>query len=296
MPIFQIKNKRAGKLNTEDFKNEKELQEIVEKNLQEFFGITFIASEFWTGGSEGGSIDTIGIDENNSPVIIEYKWGQKENVINQGLYYLDRVLEHKAEFELAVQKKLGKAISINWKQPRLIIIAKSYNKYDQYAVKRMGGNIELIRYTPYRGGIIQFETIFSGAVIAGKPGEAIEKKEPIKDPFQARFNWLSDDAKKLYSVLREEILGIDKEITEKHFKSGVSFRYGNRTFVSLSPWKSYIRVYLLYKGELNDPKKMTRSLKGIGTVFAATRDFTVKTPDEIPYAMELIRQAYKKTV
>ena len=179
MPIFQIKNKKAEKLDTEDFKNEKELQEIVEKNLQEFFGITFIASEFWTGGSEGGSVDTIGIDENNSPVIIEYKWGQKVGVINQGLYYLDRVLEHKAEFELAEQKELSKTISINWKQPRLIIIAKSYNKYDQYAVRRIGGNIELIRYTPYKGGIIQFETIFSGAVIAGKPGEAIEKKSRL---------------------------------------------------------------------------------------------------------------------
>lgn len=296
MPIFQIKNKKAKKLDTEDFKNEKELQEFVEENLKELFGVTFVASEFWTGGSEGGSVDTIGIDEGNSPVIIEYKWGQKENVINQGLYYIDRVLEHKAEFELAVQKNLAKTLSINWKQPRLIIIAKSYSKYDQYAVKRMGGNIELIRYTPYKGGFIQFETIFSGAIIAGKPGEAAEMKEKIGDPFQERLNWLSDDAKKLYFALREEILGIDKEITEKHFKNGVSFRYGNRTFVSLSPWKSYIRVYLLYKGELNDSKKITRSIKGIGTIFTATRDFTIKTHDEIPYAIELIRQAYKKTI
>jgi len=296
MPIYQIKNGIAEKIETEDFKNEKELQEFVEKNLKELFEITFIASEFWTGGSEGGSIDTIGIDESNSPVIIEYKWGQKENVINQGLYYIDRVLEHRERFELAAQKKFGKAVSINWRQPRLMIIAKNYSKYDQYAVKRMGGNIELIRYTPYKGGLIQFETVFSGAIIAGKPGEAVEKKEKLEDPFQKRLNWLSEDGKKLYLALREEILGIDKEITEKHFKSGVSFRYGNRTFVSLHPHKSNTRVYLLYKGELNDPKKITRSVKGIGTVFAATRDFSVKTYDEIPYAMELIRQAYKKTI
>lgn len=296
MPIYQIKNGIAKKIDTEDFKNEKELQEFVEKNLKELFGITFIASEFWTGGSEGGSVDTIGIDENNSPVIIEYKWKENENVINQGLYYVDRVLEHKGEFELAVQKSLNRTIQINWRQLRLIIIAKNYSKYDQYAVKRIGGNIELVRYTSYKGGLIQFETIFSGAIIAGKPGKVVGKEEKLDDPFQKRLNWLSEDGKKLYLALREEILGIDKEITEKHFKSGVSFRYGNRTFVSLSPWKSYTRVYLLYKGELKDPKKITRSLKGIGTVFAATRDFIVKTHDEIPYAMELIRQAYKKVI
>ena len=34
-------------------------------------------------------MDSIGIDENNCPVIVEYKRSSNENIINQGLFYLD---------------------------------------------------------------------------------------------------------------------------------------------------------------------------------------------------------------
>ena len=47
------------------------------------------------------------MDENGCPVIIEYKRSSNENVINQGLFYLDWLLDHKAEFELLVTKQLG---------------------------------------------------------------------------------------------------------------------------------------------------------------------------------------------
>jgi hypothetical protein len=42
------------------------------------------------------------IDEDDSPVIIEYKRATNENVINQGLYYLDWLMDHKAEFQILV--------------------------------------------------------------------------------------------------------------------------------------------------------------------------------------------------
>ena len=50
MPIFKIENhNKAKQLKTSSFKNEKELQVLVENNLEEIFGIKFIASEFSTG-------------------------------------------------------------------------------------------------------------------------------------------------------------------------------------------------------------------------------------------------------
>jgi len=52
-------------------------------------GIKFLASEYSTGKIYGGRIDTLGIDENGCPVIIEYKRALNENVINQGLFYPD---------------------------------------------------------------------------------------------------------------------------------------------------------------------------------------------------------------
>jgi len=48
--------------------------------------IDFLASEY--SMSFGGRIDSFGIDKNGSPVIVEYKRNQNDNVINQGLSYL----------------------------------------------------------------------------------------------------------------------------------------------------------------------------------------------------------------
>ncbi|WP_373181245.1 hypothetical protein [Clostridium butyricum] len=61
-------------------------------------------------------MDSLGIDENNCPVIFEYKRASNENVINYGLFYLDWLLDHKADFELLVMKTLGKEYSdkLDW--------------------------------------------------------------------------------------------------------------------------------------------------------------------------------------
>lgn len=65
---------------------ERELQNIIEKNMFEFFGVRFLQSEYRI---DNGRMDSIGIDENNCPVIFEYKFHSNENVINQGLFYLN---------------------------------------------------------------------------------------------------------------------------------------------------------------------------------------------------------------
>ena len=85
---------------------EKSLQTLFEANLESLLGVRFLASEFIT--NEGGRMDSLGIDENNSPVVIEYKRSSNENVINQGLFYLDWLMGHRKDFEWLVLEKLGK--------------------------------------------------------------------------------------------------------------------------------------------------------------------------------------------
>ncbi|MCK7581612.1 MAG: hypothetical protein MZV65_42290 [Chromatiales bacterium] len=79
----------------------------------------------------------MGIDENGCPVIIEYE-GHKRKRHQPGLFYLDWLLDHKAELKLLVMDKLGKeaADRIDWLAPRLICIASDYTKYDEHAVKQ----------------------------------------------------------------------------------------------------------------------------------------------------------------
>ena len=79
---------------------EKQLQHTIEQNMELFFGVRFLKSEYVI---THGRMDSIGIDENNSPVIFEYKRSSSENVINQGLFYLDWLLDHKADFTLLAE-------------------------------------------------------------------------------------------------------------------------------------------------------------------------------------------------
>ena len=118
---------------------ERSLQRLIEGNLTAFLGVRFLASEYSTGHRHGGRMDTIGLDENGCPVIIEYKRTMNENVINQGLFYLDWLLDHRAQFQLLVMKKLGSEVAecIEWSSPRLLCIAGDFTKYDVHAVQQI---------------------------------------------------------------------------------------------------------------------------------------------------------------
>lgn len=98
---------------------------MIERHAEALLGVRFLATEFPTTKSYGGRIDTLGIDESGSPVIIEYKRAINENVINQGLFYLTWLLDHRADFKLLVLERLGAevAATIEWGSPRLICIA-----------------------------------------------------------------------------------------------------------------------------------------------------------------------------
>jgi len=90
-----ISNGQANEITSSSFYIEKKLQSIIEKNMSTFFGVRFIESEYRI---DNGRIDSLGIDENNNPVIFEYKRSSSENVINQGLFYMDWLVSHKDAF------------------------------------------------------------------------------------------------------------------------------------------------------------------------------------------------------
>lgn len=67
--LFQISG-QVKELKSASATIEKELQNKIENNMYEFFGVRFLASEYRI---DNGRMDSIGIDENNCPVIFEYK-------------------------------------------------------------------------------------------------------------------------------------------------------------------------------------------------------------------------------
>ena len=93
--VFRTDGGKVCEIEGKSVALEKSLQTLIETNLDVFLGIRFLASEYPTGKTHGGRIDTLGIDENGCPCIMEYKRASNENVINQGLFYLDWLLDHK---------------------------------------------------------------------------------------------------------------------------------------------------------------------------------------------------------
>ncbi|SPF40020.1 hypothetical protein SBA4_2470041 [Candidatus Sulfopaludibacter sp. SbA4] len=71
--LFQIGPKEVQEIPGRSVAIEKSLQVLIERHLDAFLSVRFLASEYSTGKAYGGRIDTLGIDENGSPVIIEYK-------------------------------------------------------------------------------------------------------------------------------------------------------------------------------------------------------------------------------
>jgi hypothetical protein len=149
--LFRIANGAVNEINGAAWHLEKPLQSFIEANLDPLLGIRFLATEYSTGKTHAGRIDTLGLDEDNCPVIIEYKRSGGENIINQGLFYLDWLMDHQAEFKLLVLDRFGKAKAdaIDWTSPRLICIAADFTKYDSHAVQQMDRYIELLRYRQF---------------------------------------------------------------------------------------------------------------------------------------------------
>jgi predicted transport protein len=142
---------------------EKSVQTFFERNLESLLGVRFLASEFVTSN---GRIDSLGLDENGSPVILEYKRASNENVVNQGLFYLDWLMDHRKDFQWLVLEKLGKkdAEAVDWSAPRLVCIAGDFNRYDDHAVRQMQRNIELIRYRRFGPDLLMLDLLTATSV------------------------------------------------------------------------------------------------------------------------------------
>ena len=99
-------------------------------------------------------------------MIFEYKRSTNENVINQGLFYLDWLLDHKADFYVLVLNKLGKEVAeeIDWSMPCVICIAGDFTKFDEHAVNQIQRNIKLVRYKKYNDMHLLFELLNAPSV------------------------------------------------------------------------------------------------------------------------------------
>jgi predicted transport protein len=306
MPLYQIKHQKVNQFKPSSFKNERELQKLFETNLEELLGVRFVASEFTTGDRQRGRIDSLGVDQDGTPVIVEYKKLGKENVINQGLFYLDWLVDHKGDFTLAAQEVLGKDIEIDWSSPRLILVAESFSEYDKYAVNRIGANIQLWTYRRYGDDYLFLESIFATisqkAAKKEKPVETIsdevEVTEEIVYSLDDHLKGKSEDVKVLFEALKERIfsLNVGDDILEKPNKIYISYKHG-KNFCEVRPQSKEIKIWLdIPYSDLNDPKKLSRDVSNVGHYGTGEVETKLGNLSELGDVMYLVEQSYKQTL
>lgn len=297
MALFKINGTAVKKITAKDLDLEKNIQSLFENNLEELLNITFLAHEYPT--SFGGRIDTLGIDKDGSPCIIEYKKGQNENVINQGLSYLYWLLDHKADFEKACQNKNIK-LEIDWDSPRVICVAESYNKFDLDTVNILPINVELWRYRIYDENILFLETEHFQKVRVST-ASIIRKNKLEKQIVQKNYSIddhlvkASEEIKSLFLKLRENILAIDEDIKEDPKKLYIAYKLASN-FVDVEVRSKDIKIFLnVESGKLNDSQGLARDLtKPKPTGHWGNGDYEVKIEDDknLDSIMSLIKQSY----
>ncbi len=299
--IFRTDGPEARELKGSSVALEKSLQTYIETNLESILGITFLGSEYSTGKTHGGRIDTLGIDENGFPVIIEYKRATNENVINQGLYYLDWLLDHKAEFELMILKRLGEGYEerLDWSNPRLLCIAGDFTKYDTHAVQQINRNIELIRYRKFGDDLLLLELVNATSARGSFPpsgGGTGPGSVRIAPTFSEDLTGSDGDLQDRFEALKTYIEALGDDVQTRVLKNYVAFKR----------FKNFACVSIQKKGEIAirvkiDPDTIelesgfTQDVRGKGYYGTGDLEILIRSDADLERAVPLILQSYESS-
>jgi predicted transport protein len=300
--LFRIDNGLAVELTGTALALEKPLQVLIERNLDVLFGARLVKSEYSTGKKHGGRIDSLGLDENGSPVIFEYKRSLNENVINQGLFYLDWLLDHRGEFELLVMKELGAdaAKQIDWSSPRLVCVASAFTRYDEHAIRQINRSIELVGYRDYGGKYLTLELFASTsapATTAGIDTNAEPTAKSSEKTVVQLHQQAPQDLRDLFDGLDALLLALGDDITKTTRKNYYAYRrIKNFACVEVHPQAKKLLVYLKANAqEIELEPGFTRDVSKIGHFGTGDLEVTLTSSDDLSRAQPLFVASYESS-
>lgn len=314
--LFHFNGAQVTELAGSAVQVEKSLQVMFEANLEALLGIRFLASEHSTGPVHGGRIDTLGLDEDGSPVIIEYKRSVNENVINQGLFYLDWLLDHRKEFQWLVMERLGPEASkvVDWTAPRLLCIAGDFTRYDEHAVKQIARNIELIRYRRFGEDLLMMELVHAPKtarvaprVLAISTSGTVSPEEDLnvagineKDPYLSsrmayRLAQAPQDLRDLFDAVQQFMLGLGDDVQVKELMQYTAFkRIKNFACMEIYPQARKLLVFLkLDPSTVALEDGLSRDVRNIGHYGTGDLELSLKSMEDFEKAQPLVRRAYE---
>lgn len=268
---------------------EADVQGLVETHMETLLGVRFLASEYGTGPVHRGRIDSLGLDENGSPVVVEYKRGVDAGVINQGLFYLSWLMDHRAEFEHLVCDRLGAAevSQVLWSGPRLICIAGGFTRYDVHAVREHRRSIDLVRYRLFGSDLVGLETV------ASVSGGMQVPRQPRRRT-DARAADLQDASMvELADRVDEVLLGLGDGVNRVERKQYRAYQRLRNFACLCPPQRSKLLVYLKVdpRGVLLVPG-FTRDVSGLGHHGTGDLEVQLRTSRDVERAQDLFRASY----
>lgn len=315
MQLFKNKNNSLSPIAKDSFKLEKDIQSLIEKNLETLFGLELVSSEFVLPEFR---LDSLAYDEQNrSFVIVEYKKGYSWSVVDQGYSYLSVMLNNKAEFILEYNEKMmGKPLrktDVNWEFSRVIFVSPSFNTYQKNSVNFKDVPFELWEIKKFEGGLIAIEQCKSSSnesiekLSKGGSSSVISKvsSEVKVLSEEDHVNLLDESMKPLWATLREK-LEDDSDTSFRVKKSYIAWCRDSTAVCSIYFHKKKLKIIVLRgnkkkAGEkslgfftIDDPKRLTKERSWTWKSGVAGHEYVIslKKPEEMEYVMFLLEQKY----
>lgn len=281
------------------FKLEKDIQNLFESQLSELVGLQLVKSEFTIKNKR---IDTLAFDpQNKAFIIIEYKRSKSNSVVDQGFTYLNLMLENKADFIVEYNESCNDSIQrkdVDWSQTRVIFVSTSFTENQKLATNFKDIAIELYEVKQYEGGIIAINPIKKSAS-ATSIQPLTEKDEAIKNVTREikvyseedHLANKSEEIMELYEAYKDAILNLADNIEIQARKDYIAFKK-NRNIADITVQRKGLKMWInLKKGNLDDPKKITRDVSETGHWGNGDYELLITDTDNLEYIMSLVKQA-----
>lgn len=303
MQLYQTQNQSLSELVEKPFKLEREIQTLFEQNLYQFTGLQFIKSEFTI---KSNRIDTLAFDpETQAFVIIEYKRERNYSVIDQGVSYVNLMLEYKANFIVEyneTQPTQLKRKDIDWSQSRILFVAPSFTDFQKQSTNFKDLGIELWEIKRYQGDLVSINPLRKSKSapsikqIESGGSTQIDKisKEIKQYDEDYHLSDKTDDIKELYETYRDAILGLTGDLEIHPKKMYIAFRKGKRNFVYMNIRSKMIRLWVNMPFPLlDDPKHLARDVTNIGHWGNGDCEIDISDTENLEYILSLVKQIFK---
>ena len=283
------------------FKLEREIQILFESNLQYIMGLHMVKSEF---AIKNKRIDSLAYDkQTNAFIIIEYKRDKNYSVVDQGLTYLNLMLQNKAEFILTYNETLKDTLhskDVDWSQSRVAFVSPSFTENQISASDFKDFGIELWEVKQFENNTISINSIkkSSGAPSIKPLLENSEKLKEVKENIKVyteedHYNNGSDSSIELYEKFKSAILNLADGVEIIPQKFYIAFKKGSN-ISDIEMQKKGLKIFInAKKGTLDDPKGIAKDVSNIGHRGNGDFQIQIENDKDLEYIMSLIKQVIK---